>query len=218
MRALNPASRPTPIIASYRELCLRLPVRLEDLTEVGFHQAAYGYATHLKTPMPPADMKAAKKRKTTDRDLTKQAAGTDAPLTGSALVMWRNRPGKPDSAIDVGAKPGSDVLAPLSGVVVKVKKYALYGKHEDYEIHIQPAGYANLDCVLIHVTDVTVRPGDSVIAGTSRIGAVRKLSDRVTHQLGHYTRDGGDHTHLQLNDATDPDYKGLDGAIEVGGS
>ena len=215
MRALDPAHDPTPYFASYKSLQLRLPVKTTDLTEVGFHQASYSYALHVKTPLEKADMSEVKKKKTSGRDLSKQETGPSAVLTGKVLTMWRSRPGKPDTAIDVGAKPGCPVIAPVTGTVVKVKKYKLYGKYTDYEIHIRPDGFPKVDCVMIHISDVRVEPGDRVEAGITRIGAVRELSNRETLQLGHYTKGGGDHTHLQLNDATHPDYEGLEGAIDV---
>lgn len=218
LRSLLPNPDPTPIIATRRKLDLRLPVRTESLTELGFHQASYDYALSMDTPLPFADMTKAKKEKSTHRDLSKQQEGPRAVLTGKALVMWRSRPGRPDTAVDVGAKPGSDVLAPVTGTVVKVKKYKLYGKYDDYEIHIRPTGFAGIDCVMIHIADVSVKPGATVAAGVSRIGAIRKLSHRERLQLGNYTRGGGDHTHVQLNDISHPDYKGLEGAIAVDGS
>ena len=107
----NPA---TPYFARYKGTLLRLPVAPSDLTELGFHQAAYGYALPLKTPLPDADMKAAKKEQTTHRDLATQSASADATLTGSVLRMWRNRPGKPDTAVDVGADPGTPIVAPVT--------------------------------------------------------------------------------------------------------
>ena len=135
-------------------------------------------------------------------------------LTGKVLRMWRDRPGKPDTAADVGARPGTPVLAPVDGTVVKVKWYKLYGKWTDLEIHIQPTGRPDLDMVLIHVQDAKVAPGDEVRAGITQIGAVRKLSDKITDQLGEFVRGGGDHVHIQLNNARYPGYKGLDGAID----
>jgi hypothetical protein len=81
-------------------------------------------------------------------------------------------------------------------------------------VHIQPDGRPELDLVLIHVKSPSVRAGDRVMAGASPLGVVRKFSDRMNLQLGHYTKGGGDHTHLQLNDTTDPEYKGLKGAIK----
>jgi len=214
-RAATRPIEPTPIFASYRSLKLHLPVSVADLTELGFHQASYAYARRLKTKLPDADMTDAKKDRSTHRDKAEQKAGTNALLTGAVLRMWRNRPGKPDTAVDVGANPGSDVFAPLSGTVVKVKAFDLYGKYSDYEIHIQPDGYPTIDCVMIHLDDVSCAPGDRVIAGVTRIAAVRKLAKGVGPQLRSYTTNGGHHTHVQLNDSTYPRYKGLEGAITV---
>lgn len=205
---------PTPTFASYKKLKLRLPVRAKSLTEVGFHQAAYGYAVPMKTPLKDAKLSSASNHRGTNRKIAAQPTGPDAVLIGKVLRMWRPRPGRPDTAVDVGAKPGTNVFAPVDGTVVKVKRYKLYGKWDDYEIHIRPDGYENLDVVLIHVKNVTCAPGDRVTSGETRIAAVRKLSDKFYDQLASYTKGGGDHVHLQINDATDPTYKGLEGAIE----
>lgn len=214
LRPANPpeAVEPTPIFASYRSLQIHLPVAVESLTEVGFHQASYKWALPIETPLPDADMTAAK-GKGTGRDLTAQAPGPDAVLTGSVLRMWRSRPGKPNTAVDVGAPPGTTILAPIEGTVVRVREYELYGKYPDWEIHIRPNGMPEIDCVLIHIENPTVVAGDRVVAGVTPLGHVRKLSDKMNLQLGDYMTGAGDHTHIQLNNATDPTYKGLEGAI-----
>lgn len=214
-RASVPAADPTPVFAAHRSLKLRLPVAIENLTEVGFHQASYDYALKLTTPLPDADMGDAKADKSTHRDPSKQQKGDDAVLVGSVLRMWRDRPGKPDTAADIGADPGSPVFAPVDGTVVLVKKYDLYNKYEDVQIHIQPDGFPRLDVVVIHFYEPSVKAGDRVEAGVTRIGRVRKLSDKINLQLRSYTNNGGNHVHLQVNDATDPDYEGLEGAISV---
>lgn len=218
LKAMEPEREPTPTFATFRSLKVRLPVDVKDLTEVGFHQASYPYAFHMKTPLPDADSAKVKKARTTNRNKSEQATGADAVLVGSVLRMWRSRPGKPDSAADVGAKPGSAVYAPVTGTVVKIKKYKLYGKHDDYEIHIRPDGIDDVDLVMIHIADLSANVGDHVVGGVTRIAAVRKLSDRVNHQLADYTKGGGDHVHLQLNNVNHPEYKGLQGAISVDGS
>jgi murein DD-endopeptidase MepM/ murein hydrolase activator NlpD len=220
IRPSEPEPQPTPYFATYKGLKFRLPVAVDALTEVGFHQASYGYALALKSLLPDADTEAAKEKKQgTGRDLNKQETGEDAVLTGSVLRMWRSRPGKPNTAVDVGAAPGTPIIAPLDGTVVLVKSYNLYNKpkYPDYQIHIQPDGHPELDLVLIHVTDPMVKAGDRVMAGATPLGKVRKFSDRMRLQLGHYTKGGGDHTHVQLNDVKDPTYKGLEGAIDPSG-
>ena len=128
--------------------------------------------------------------------------------------MWRARPGKPDTAADVGAKPGTTVISPVTGTVVKIKSYKLYGKWPDYEMHIQPDCLDNIDIVMIHLTEPSVKVGARVTAGVTPVAHVRKLSDKFTDQLEQYVKDGGDHVHLQVNNADYPGYKGLDGAVE----
>lgn len=215
-KSSNPTGAgPTPMFASYRSLQLRLPVAVKDLTEVGFHQAAYSYAFHMSTPLIEADNSDTKAAHGTGRVLSKQPTGTDAVLIGKMIRMWRSRPGKPDTAADVGAAPGADVFAPVNGTVVKIKQYKLYGKYDDYEIHILPTGWPEIDLVMIHVQDLTVGVGDQVTGGVTRIAAIRKLSDKFKDQLSDYTNDGGDHVHIQLNNAKDPDYKGLEGALSA---
>lgn len=205
--------QPTPYFASYKGLKLRLPVKLATLTEIGFHQASYGYALSMKTQLKNADLSDAGDHKGTGRNKSLQPSDPDAWLIGRVLRMWRPRPGRPDTAADVGSAVGSDVFAPVTGTVIKVKLYKLYGRWDDYEIHISPDGYPNLDLVMIHVKDVSCAPGDRVDAGLTRIAAVRKLSDKFYDQLASYTKNGGNHVHVQVNDATDPTYKGLEGAV-----
>lgn len=206
---------PTPYFASYGRLKLRVPVPIGRLTELGWHQASYDYALHLTSLLPTANMSKARKNRGTGRNLSRQESGPDAVLTGYALAMWRNSNDRPDSAVDVGAPPGTPVLAPLSGTVVLVKPYELYGKYPDVRIHIQPEGRPDLDLVLIHVQNPSVRAGDKVVAGVTQVGEVRELAGKVPLQLRSYTRDPGNHVHMQLNNAKDPDYKGLEEAIRV---
>ena len=209
-----PQPDPTPIFAEYRSLQLRLPVAIASLDEVGFHQASYTYALHMTTTLPDASLSAAKDKRGTGRVLSKQPTGAGAFLIGKVLRMWRARPGRPDSAADVGAAAGSAVFAPVSGLVIKIKPYKLYGKYDDFEIHIRPDGWNEIDCVMIHVTDLTVAVGARVQGGVTHLASVRMLSDRIHDQLGDYSTGTGDHVHIQLNNTHDPRYKGLQGAIE----
>jgi hypothetical protein len=119
--------------------------------------------------------------------------------------LWRSaRSGKPNTAADVGAPPGTPVVAPVDGTVVYVRTYKLYGKYDDYEVHISPKDGSPIDVVLIHISDVCVKAGDRVEAGITQVACVRRLSRLMTMQLAQYTADGGDHTHLQINRLAGP--------------
>jgi hypothetical protein len=213
-RSASKPATPTPLFASYGRLKLRLPVPTSRLTEIGFHQASYAWALRMKTPLKDAKLSESSTHRGTGRDLTKQPADADAFLVGKVLRMWRARPGAPDTAADVGANPGSAVIAPVTGTVVKIKSYKLYGKWADYEMHIAPDGFPSLDIVMIHIANPDVKVGSRVVAGVTPVGHVRKLSDKFTDQLAQYVRGGGDHVHLQVNNADYPGYKGLVGAVE----
>ncbi|MBE0475581.1 MAG: hypothetical protein IBX62_00550 [Coriobacteriia bacterium] len=194
---------PTPVFATYRSLQIHLPLRPEEATAIAFHQASGGDSLRMGSLVPDADMAAAARG---DVQLKPAVARVEAPegvpavLDGRVLRLWRsNRRGAPDTACDAGAAPGTVVYAPVSGTVAAVTRYELYGRHPDYEIHISPDGWPEVDVVLIHVDAVKVRPGDRVEAGATGIAEVRRLSDRLDHQLAAYTGDGGDHVHMQLN-------------------
>lgn len=205
----------TPIFATCKGVKLHLPLPVKSLTEIGFHQASYSWAIPMKTSMKDADMDQVAKTRSTGRDLDAQPDGPDGKLTGQVLRMWRNRPGKPDTAVDVGAKKaGTLVLSPVNGTVVRIKEYKLYGRYPDYEMHIIPDNTTDIDVVLIHISDLQCEVGDRVEAGLTPVAKVRKLSDKFKDQLARYTKTAGDHCHLQVNDSGAKGYKGLQGAID----
>ncbi len=197
---------PTPFFASYRSLQLCLPVRPEAITTVAFHQAAGRHALSLDPLVPVSEPGTADDPASTAATGTAGSTGTrSAVWSGSAIQLWRsNRSGPPDTAVDCGAAPGSTVYAPVSGTVMEVRRYSLYGECDDFEVHIRPEGWDEIDIVLIHIDEITVSPGDEVIGGLTPIASVRRLSDRIDLQLGQYAEDGGDHVHMQVNEVEDP--------------
>jgi len=203
--ASGPLRDPTPLLARHGDLYLRLPVDPAAVTQVAFHQASGDKAVRLEALVPDASVKAAAALRGVVPPAATAAADAEEAATiwnGTVIRLWRsNRRGAPDTAIDCGANPGTDVYAPLSGVVAAIRPYKLYGRYDDYEIHIRPDGRDDLDLVLIHVDDVSVTVGDRVEGGVTRIACVRKMSDKTDLQLAAYTRNGGDHVHVQLNRA-----------------
>lgn len=205
-----PLRDPTPLLARHGDLYLRLPVDPSAVTQVAFHQASGDKAVRLVALVPDASIKAAAAlRGVVPPSATATADAEEAATiwNGTVIRLWRsNRRGAPDTAIDCGANAGADVFAPLSGVVVAVRPYKLYGRYDDFEIHIRPDGRDDLDLVLIHVDDVSVAVGDRVEGGVTRLARVRKMSDKTDLQLAAYTRNGGDHVHVQINrvDSSEP--------------
>lgn len=204
-KAATPTPDPTPCFARYGSLKLHLPVAAASVTALAFHQASYTDALHLVSLVPDADMTLAARLKAVPplkNGAHELDGGGGDVWRGQALRLWRsNRYGKPDTAVDCGADAGTVVLAPVSGTVVLIKPYLLYGKYPDYEIHIRPTGCPDIEAVLIHVTDLSIAKGDAVVGGVTPIAHVRRFSNRMSLQLGEYTKNGGDHVHVQLNRA-----------------
>ncbi|MFA5844584.1 MAG: hypothetical protein WC971_07120 [Coriobacteriia bacterium] len=209
---------PTPLFATYRSLPLRLPVRPQDVTRIAYHQASGKNVFPITSLLPEAGAPRGALATVTPATDAAEVYGAEqddpAVLRGDVLRLWRSgRRGFPDTAADVGADAGTPVYSPVSGKVLAVHPYKLYDRWPDVEVHIQPDGWPEVDVVLIHITGVRVRAGERVDAGTTRIAAVRLLSNRVHHQLAGYTDNGGDHVHVQLNRMRVP------GRIErIGGS
>ena len=189
----GPQRDPTPLAATYKSLELRLPVDPSDITMVAFHQASGDVALHLVPTLTQIDAEAL-------GEAISSGETASGVWAGTCVELWRSgRTGEPNTAIDVGADPGTEVYSPVTGVVVSVVAYKLYDKYDDYEIRIRPDGYDTVEVVLIHVDDVVVAAADTVTAGVTRIASVRGMSDKLVLQLAGYTTNGGDHVHVQLN-------------------
>lgn len=207
-----------PLIAQCSGVDLRSPIAPADLTGVLFHQASYRYGLVMTTELPEAD---AEKAEDTGMSRVNKEQVEGNWLDAEAMHFWRMADStEMDTSIDVGAAAGTVVRSPVTGTVVLVKDYDLYGEVPDIEIHIQPDGRPDLDVVLIHTTDPLVKAGDKVEAGVTEISHVRDIAkDLDDVQLAFYTPedDPGNHTHVQVNNADYENYRKdkLAGAIKV---
>ncbi|MHB1135661.1 MAG: M23 family metallopeptidase [Coriobacteriia bacterium] len=202
--AAEPERAPTPRFAEVESINLYLPIDPSAITALAFHQASGQRAQSMTALVPDIPDPNAIDPEALAAQMARAADSSDI-WGGVCLRLWRTgRGGMPDTAADIGAEPGTDVYAPVTGTVVEVRPYLLYEKHDDIEIHIRPDGADDLDVVLIHVTDASVEAGDRVIGGATRIAAIRKMSGLIELQLAGYTGDGGDHVHMQVNTAAEP--------------
>ena len=207
-----------PLIAQCSGVDLRSPIAPADLTGVLFHQAWLAYGLTMTTELPEADTE--KVESSGESRVNREQVEGDW-LDAEAMHLWRIADSTDmDTSIDVGAASGTIVRSPVTGTVVLVKDYDLYGEVPDIEIHIQPTGRPDLDVVIIHTQDPLVKAGDKVEAGVTEISHVRDIAkDLEDVQLAFYTPedDPGNHAHVQVNDAEYKDYRKdkLDGAITV---
>jgi hypothetical protein len=209
---------PTPLIASYGDLVIHSPISANHITEIEFHQASYDTALQLTSLVTIVDAQAvADKQGTTHIPVEDQPFG-DEPLIAEAVSTWRlDSVGPEMSSVDVGALTGTEVYAPVSGTIVKIKTYSLFGLIDDYEVHIQSPEHPELDIVMLHIEDLSVQVGDRVYGGCTRIATVRDIGSVIDNNLSNFTASGdpGNHCHVQVNDATRESYTGLEGALDI---
>jgi biotin carboxyl carrier protein len=209
---------PTPLVAEYGSLKIHTPISANNITEIEFHQASYDTALPLTPLVTIVDaQEVADNHGTRHTDPAAQPFG-DNPLIAEAVSTWRlDSFGSEMTAVDVGSVAGADVYAPITGTVVKIRTYSLYGLIDDYEVHIQSPEHPELDIVLLHIEDLSVKVGDTVRGGATRIAKVRNIGDVIDNNLSNFTASGdpGNHCHVQVNDAGRADYQGLEDAIDI---
>jgi murein DD-endopeptidase MepM/ murein hydrolase activator NlpD len=209
---------PTPLIAHYEDVDLHSPIAADCITEIEFHQASYKDAFQLTPYLTIEDAEQVMNNHGTTRPPANQEPTGNTPFIGSAVSTWRTTAvGPQNSAMDVGAKAGDAVYAPVTGVVVNVRPYKLYNEIDDYEIHIQIPQYPNLDIVMLHVDNLQVKAGDKVVAGVTQVATVRDIGSQIDNDLSNFTAvgDPGNHCHVQVNNVNYPGYTGLDGAVSI---
>ena len=209
---------PTRQIAAYGNVKIYSPIAQRELTGVLFHQASFNTAVVMTTELPDANPE----KVSQDHPVRVYHEQTEGDwVDADALHLYRVQDAtQMDTSIDVGAKVGTTVYAPVTGTVVLVQEYALYGYVPDISIHIQPEGHPELDVVLLHQTDPEVKAGDKVEGGTTPISRIRDIAKDLTDvQLGFFTApdDPGNHSHVQVNNADTPGYRdtSLKGAYKV---
>jgi murein DD-endopeptidase MepM/ murein hydrolase activator NlpD len=120
-----------------------------------------------------------------------------APGRPYSVMSSRGRGTSGSSAVDIVAKAGSTLYAPVTGTVVAVHGYWLYNTYEDIRVEIAPEGQPGVRVVMIHLERVVnVRVGQRVIASQTPIGRPRVLP--FHSQTDTYTHTHDPHVHLEI--------------------
>ena len=117
------------------------------------------------------------------------------------------------SASDVIAKAGSSVFSPVNGTVIAAESYMLYGKYYDLRVRILIDGHPGFHVAVLHLNTLSVSKGQRVEAGRTQVGTVRDLTPYFNSSDNTYSREAGNHPHIQVNHRPD---MGL-GGVESGG-
>lgn len=165
VEVLAAARRASAVVATYGPLQLSVPS--DHIRLVGFHEASSPTTVGLV----PADR------------------------PGMTTMSTRNRPTHPRSAVDVAVAPGTPMYAPVTGRVVEVARYRLYGRHPDVRIRIVPDDDPDLVVTMLHLAGPLVAVGDEVAAGDPLAASSRVLP--IRSQIDRYAG-AGPHLHMEV--------------------
>jgi hypothetical protein len=191
--SLLPSGPPQPkVVAMQGPLRIQLPISQSRVTAVGYHASSTG-----GLPLQPLGERANNGFAT--RMFHKVFGG------GGKGLRWYQLPGGEGSqtaVLNVGAVPGTDVYAPVDGVVVALSDNVLNGRVYGARIDIQPARAPSLVVSLTHLRpDPALTVGSSLAAGGSKIGSVIDLAGVEQQSLAKHSKDDGNHVALEIHPA-----------------
>lgn len=108
----------------------------------------------------------------------------------------RGRSQAATSAADLVMPRGAEVLSPVSGTVVDVKRYRLYYRYPDVRLEIRPEEAPDRRVVVIHLEQVQLEKGQRVEASETTLGTVRRFP--FESQVDRYLRGKLPHVHMEV--------------------
>jgi hypothetical protein len=188
---LQATGRPAPEIVAVKD-ALRIQLPVARPTAIGFH--ASGDGAVALSPVGHQGNQGALTR------LFHKIFGGGGG--GPTWYQLGGDQGPANSALDVGALPGTDVYSPVDGNVVAISPFVLDGRPYGVRIDIQPQTTPSLVVSLTHVrADPSIRIGTPVVAGVSKLGNVIDLSSVERQALARFTQDAGNNVSIEVRAA-----------------
>ncbi len=196
-------SRPDPLRLAQvpaegtgQPMALQLPINLRGVTGIGYGRRHDSEVLDLEPEGSPANMPGG------ERMLRRFLA--TRPV--SAIRWFSLTESSSRNVVYVGAQPGSQVYAPVSGTVVAIADYVLDDQPLGKVIQLQPSGDAETVLVLRNLDVIDgLAVGQSVSAGATLIGTVRDMGTAITQPLATYTHDTGSCVELYVRRVTPTD-------------
>lgn len=170
---------PDPVFATAGPVSLHLPAR--DVELIGFHEATHAGA--------------------------RQQQPLDTATPKSTLAS-RHRGNGSRTAADVVAAPDGEVLAPVTGRVVRAGSYVLYCDYRDEYVVIAPDSRPEWEVKVLHFHGLRVGVGDRVTAGETVVGDGPRLLPFRSQVDAHSQPRNWPHLHVEVVDPSIPTQPG----------
>ncbi len=186
------------VVATVEGIEILLPVAREATTAVAFHPVDSADAVPLE---PNGEL-------ASGGSLGQRLADIFAGGGGLQYYLMADGGSSSTAGLDVGAVPGSPIVSPVDGKVVAVRRYRIFDRYDDVEIHVQMARDPSMLLVVTHLAHPKIAIGESVVRGQTVLGDVRGFPTSLDQALSKYTSDSGDHVQLMVLRIT-PDLAGF---------
>jgi hypothetical protein len=182
-------TRPVPeIVAQRGGVRFQLPIAQARVTAIGYSAASGALSLH------PVG------HQVNEGLLSRIAHGIFGGNGGQPA--WYQLDGGDTAALDVGAAAGTDVYAPVDGIVAAIRPFIVEGKQYGAEIDIQPQNAASVVVAITQlVADPALKIGSAVVSGATKLGTIADLAVVERQALARYTNDGGNHVTIELRRA-----------------
>lgn len=124
-------------------------------------------------------------------------ATQDAPFV---VMGSRGRPAPATSAVDLAVAPDEALASPVTGTVVGISSYALYGEVTDLIVDVRPDADPSVVVRIFHLVDPSVEVGQHLTAGETPLAAAARLLPFAS-QVDEYTAAPLPHVHIQVDRA-----------------
>lgn len=191
----DPQVEPQPFtFARWNGIDLKCPIRYCDLIGCEFHEGESG-PNNLQVMQPAGMCMRNDNPGRRHPAISFPASGDPAYFVEST----RSRGTFSTTACDVVSKAGAPVYAPISGTVLAAEPYMLYNKYPDLRVKILIDGNPGYYVEVLHMDSIKVTRGQRVESGVTQIGTIRDLVPYFFSGPNPYTREEGNHAHLQIN-------------------
>lgn len=120
------------------------------------------------------------------------------------VLETRNRGTAPQTAADIVVAPETDIVAPVTGTVLRAGDYTLYCHHTDSYAVIEPDGLPGWEVKVLHISGLHVQAGQRVDAGVTLLAAgptVLPFESQVDEFTG---EPSWPHVHVEVVDTSIP--------------
>lgn len=185
------AGPPEPLALSRADdITLQLPIVRSHVSAIGYYEVDESDAITLEPQGRKANVSA----------LSRALRRFFSTEPGSRIHYYVLGSGRGLNAVSVGAQPGTDVYAPISGTVVALAAHVVDGQKVGTIVQLQPLGDAETIVVARHIeADESLTVGQTVSAGVTLLGKVVELDDESVRQpLEQLTNGQGEGVQLQV--------------------